>query len=165
VKDPRDLQGRPVTIRPAGLADVDGMMAIETSSFLTPWPRSAMEDEITGNSFSRAVVAASGGEVLAFMIYWLVVDEVHLQNIATAPAWRGRGLARALMGHLIEEAGRSSCALVNLEVREGNGAARGLYESHGFVANGRRKRYYADSGEDAILMTLWIDPGKAPPDE
>ncbi len=93
-------------------------------------------------------------ELLGFAIFWVVHDELHILNVATAPAHRRRGVARAVMEASIEFARGKKCTLATLEVRRSNEGAIDLYKSFGFRAVGIRPNYYVDEGEDAIVMVL-----------
>jgi ribosomal-protein-alanine N-acetyltransferase len=148
-------------VRRATRADIDAIMEIERASFASPWPGSAIAEEIERRSWSRVAVAASDGLVLGFIVYWVVDRELHLLNLATRPAWRRRGIARSLIEHMIAEGRRLELWQVVLEVRESNDAALHLYENFGFTRVGRRSRYYADNGEDAIVMSLGLGRGEA----
>ncbi len=97
------------------------------------------------------------GKVVGFALFWHVVDEIHLLNIAVAPEHRGRGLGRALLADLVAHGREKGAVKVLLEVRVGNAAAIGLYEAFGFERLGVRKRYY-DDGEDAVDMLLALGP-------
>lgn len=142
------------TVRQATLADLVAIMSIERASFLTPWPEEAIVAEICDNSFSTTLVAQIHGEIAGFMIFWAVEDERHLQNLAVDPAWRSRGIGRLLASHLIADSSDGHGSLITLEVRESNGPAKTLYRSLGFEVTGRRKGYYIDTKEDALLMML-----------
>lgn len=117
-------------------------------------------DAELGRRWSRIWVGRldAGEHASGFALTWRVADEVHLINIATHPAERRRGVARALLGALIEDALSSGARMVLLEVRRSNHAAIGLYRKHGFCAIGLRRAYYSDNGEDAVEMLLSIDP-------
>jgi ribosomal-protein-alanine N-acetyltransferase len=91
--------------------------------------------------------------ILAYGGFWLMVDEAHISTIATAPAWRRKYLGELLLGVLIERARELGALYATLEVRAGNTAAQNLYGKYGFKQEGRRKRYYSDNGEDALIMT------------
>lgn len=143
-----------VEMRPASLCDLDVIMSIERASFQTPWSRLAMAVEMTGRSWSRVVSATIDGQVVGFMVYWLVVSEIHLLNIAVDPKWRRFGVASAMMKHLRAEGAANSFSEILLEVRVSNHAARSLYERFDFEQISVRPKYYADSGEDALLMLL-----------
>ena len=149
-------------VRRATLADVGSIMEIERASFSSPWPESAIEEEIERRNWSRVALAVTGNEVVGFIVYWVVDKELHLLNLATRPEWRRRGVARRLIDHMIAEGRRRELWQVVLEVRESNDDALQLYEGYGFVRVGRRPRYYTDNGEDAIVMSLWFGEGEAP---
>ena len=99
-------------------------------------------------------MAKRNNEVVAFCHYWLVVDEIQVMNIATHPTHRRRGLAQALLIHLLRE--EREVASLTLEVRKSNEAAQSLYEKMGFRKVGARSKYYSDNQEDAVLMTLTL---------
>lgn len=161
VRDPKPRLER-LRIRRATRADIDSIMEIERASFSSPWPVSAIEEEIERRNWSRVALAASDGMVLGFIVYWVIDRELHLLNLATRPAWRRRGIARSMIEHMIAEGRRSELWQVVLEVRESNRTAQQLYKHFGFTRVGRRSRYYADNGEDAIVMSLWLGHGEAP---
>jgi ribosomal-protein-alanine N-acetyltransferase len=99
----------------------------------------------------------AGTPVTAFLVAWAVADELHLIHIATRPDARRRGAGKALMAQMLDHAKRKKSRLLLLEVRRSNRAAIRLYRSFGFAAIGVRRGYYQD-GEDAIEMTLTLDP-------
>lgn len=101
--------------------------------------------------------AAHDGVAVAFMLAWVVADELHLHHIATDPVHRRKGAARALISTLLAHGASVGTRLVLLEVRRSNRAAIRLYRDFGFTAMGLRRDYYAD-GEDAIEMRLTLDP-------
>jgi ribosomal-protein-alanine N-acetyltransferase len=145
------------SIRRATDEDLAGIMEIEQASFPAPWPASAMEDEVSRRSWSRVVLAVDRETIVGFMVYWVVDRELHLLNLATRPRWRRRGIARAMIEHLLGESRRTGRWQVVLEVRQTNDAAKKLYEGFGFRQVGIRRRYYADNDEDAIVMALAFD--------
>ncbi len=156
---PRRIAGGAVRVLPVAEADLDAVMAIEEACFSTPWPREAMRDEISRSAWSSVVKAELDGAIAGFAVYWTVADERHLQNLATAHSFRRRGVADALVRHVVEEARRTAAAVIFLEVRASNEAAKALYAAHGFEALGTRRGYYQDNGEDAIVMGLALVPG------
>lgn len=101
---------------------------------------------------------------VAFCNYWVVSNELQLHNIATHPDWRRRGIAAALMGHLLRQARAHACTLVTLEVRASNRAAQALYRRYEFRPVALRKHYYTDNREHAILMNLRLSNGDRPHD-
>jgi ribosomal-protein-alanine N-acetyltransferase len=91
--------------------------------------------------------------VLGYGGFWAIVDEAHISTIAVHPDWRGRGLGAMVLAALIDTAILRGAAEVTLEVRVSNEIAQNLYRRYGFVEVGRRKKYYRDNNEDALIMT------------
>ena len=144
--------------------DLDEVVAIERVAFTLPWSRGAFLYEIEQNRVARCWVMReqSRGElgssrVVGYMCVWEIGEEVHVTNIAVHPDWRRRGIARALLGSLLEDARHRGARVVGLEVRPSNSEARALYDSFGFQMVGRRKGYYYDTGEDALVMEARLD--------
>jgi ribosomal-protein-alanine N-acetyltransferase len=142
----------PISMAAMTLDDLDGVLDIEQVSFQTPWSRSAFRYELTQNRVARSVVLRVGGEIAGYLCLWEIGHEIHITNLAVHPRFRRRGVARALLGQTMEGARRGGVELLFLEVRPTNGEALALYESFGFSVIGRRKGYYFDTGEDALVM-------------
>jgi ribosomal-protein-alanine N-acetyltransferase len=150
--------------------DLDEVLAIERVSFKTPWSRAAFRYELTQNRVARCLVMRAGDEVAGYLCLWELGHEIHITNLAVDPRRRRRGVARALLAATLEEARGRGVDLAFLEVRPTNVEALGLYESLGFRVVGRRKGYYFDTGEDALVMearlptdgALAPGPGGAP---
>jgi len=147
--------------------DLDDVLEIENASFPMGWLPEMFIAEMEG-PISTAVVAVEDGKVKAYSIYRVVVDEAHLMNLATHPGARGRGIGRKLLDYSMSDCASQGGAFMFLEVRETNTVAQNLYLSAGFRPMGRRKGYYQDNGEDAIVMEArlrrrtWA-AGHAPP--
>lgn len=139
--------------RLAAAADVARVVEIEREGFLHPWSRVLLERELS-HSWSRMLLAEEGpgGAVLGYIVFWLVHDEVHVLNVATAVAARRRGVGRALMEAAEEEGRRRGARLSTLEVRRSNAPAIALYRSLDYRQVGVRPNYYAEEREDAIVM-------------
>ncbi len=141
-------------IRKMTLEDIPAVIDLDHKSFSLPWPERSFRFELTENPASHCWVAELDGKVVGMIVVWLIVDEAHVATIATHPDFRRQGIAKSLLSHallrLIEEGARSSF----LEVRENNVAAQEMYRKFGYEVTGRRRRYYSDNDEDAILMTL-----------
>ncbi len=133
-------------------ADLDEVLAIERASFSMPWSRGAFLYEMEQNRVARCNVIREDGRLVGYVCLWEVADELHITNIAVHPSARRRGIGRALLGQLLDDARGRALRLVILEVRPSNAAARALYESFGFRVVGRRRGYYYDTGEDALVM-------------
>ena len=149
-------RGEPV-IRPGAPTDLRAVERIEHASFDDPWLPAALLQELVPSGLRFPLVAELSGEVVGFLMAWRTPDELHILNVAVAPARRGQGLGAALLGSALAEARRCGLARVTLEVRPGNTAALALYRAHGFVTEGVRPGYYADTGEDALILTLELD--------
>ncbi|HJN15443.1 MAG TPA: ribosomal protein S18-alanine N-acetyltransferase [Armatimonadota bacterium] len=133
--------------------DIEAIIAIENTSFSAPWPPEAFEEELS-RRIATYLVAMTAGQLAGYAGMWCVAGEAHIMNIAVAPSRRRRGIGEALLLTLIDNARERGSALAYLERRESNDAAARLYAKLGFQAVGRRRRYYRDTGEDAILMVL-----------
>ena len=144
--------------------DLDGAVAIDLASFVAGELGEGREDprivrerslrEELARPWSRLRAARDeGGTLLGYLLFWHVVDELHLLNVAVAIPSRRRGIGRALMVDLIAYGRAHAAARILLEVRAGNVAAITLYEQLGFTRFNVRERYYADD-EDAIEMSL-----------
>lgn len=149
-------------IVPMSADHLDRVVALEKTLFPEgPWTREMFRQELDDNFMSRPVVALAGDELVGYMATWFLRDEVHLLNIGVARPFQGRGYGRRMVENLIEQARGEGRALITLEVRAGNTAARSLYDSLGFREIAVRRKYY-ESGEDAVVMVLDL-PGGAPP--
>jgi ribosomal-protein-alanine N-acetyltransferase len=137
--------------------DLDEVLAIERASFSLPWSRGAFVYEMEQNQVARCLVMRDDGEVLAYICLWEVADELHVTNIAVRPSARRRGIARTLLAEVMNDARRRGVRIVVLEVRPSNSEARALYDSLGFRVVGRRRGYYYDTGEDALVMEAVLD--------
>ncbi len=141
------------------LKDVEQVYAIDVQSFSLPWSERSYRFELTENPTSRPWVAElvnGRGElqVVGMIVVWIVLDEAHIATIATHPEFRRRGIARRLLVTALADAASRGAVKAYLEVRRSNLAAQKLYEQFGFVVTGVRPRYYLDTQEDALLMTL-----------
>ena len=143
----------PVAIEPMSVADLPRVLAIERMSFSSPWTESNFRHEIEDNPLALNLVARLDGTVAAFACAYVVADELMINDLAVDSSRRRQGLAKALLGRLLADGRARGCARATLEVRPANGPARALYEASGFAVVGRRPGYYADTGEDALLLT------------
>lgn len=135
------------------LDDLEQVIAIDQVSFSLPWPVRSFAFECE-NPVSRCWVAELDGRVVAMLVAWLIVDDVHIATIATHPDFRKQSIGKKLLAHVLRSAKEEGALTSFLEVREGNLAAQEMYRKFGYVESGRRENYYNDNGEDAILMTL-----------
>jgi ribosomal-protein-alanine N-acetyltransferase len=136
------------------LEDLSAVIELDQMSFSLPWPERSFRFELTDNPASRCWVAEVDGKLAGMIVVWLLVDEAHVATLATHPDFRRRGIAKMLLSHalrkLLAEGARSSF----LEVRVSNLPAQQMYRKFGYQEAGRKRGYYKDNNEDAVLMTL-----------
>jgi [ribosomal protein S18]-alanine N-acetyltransferase len=142
-------------------ADLPEVLVIERASFTMPWSRGAFLYELEQNQVARCWVGRQDGRVLGYICLWQVADELHVTNVAVHPSARRRGIARALLESVFGHARGSGSRIVLLEVRPSNTEAIPLYESFGFRVVGRRRGYYYDTGEDALVMEALVSAEEA----
>jgi ribosomal-protein-alanine N-acetyltransferase len=142
------------------LDDVQTVQEIEREIFLTPWPRNAYRREISQNKIASYIVMRDGDEIVGYAGLWKMADEAHITTVGVRRADQGKGYGMALMLALIDRAYSLGSRWMTLEVRASNHGAISLYEKLGFKVIGRRRGYYTDDGEDAVVM--WSDSMMAP---
>lgn len=146
----------PIRVRPMGAADLAAIMAIETSAYTVPWSEATFRGLLRRGD-ADVVVAEADGELIGYAAAWFVADQAELGNIAVAASWRRRGVGARLVATVLERAGEHGMREVFLEVRPSNTAARRLYEQFGFREVSRRRNYYAEPREDAVVMRTTVD--------
>ena len=144
-------------IRRLTYADLPQVVALERRAFTTPWSLAMFVLELSKPS-GVCLAAEAGGELAGYLVCSRYDTVWHVMNVAVDPDRRRRGIATALIGALLERIGLD--AQVTLEVRRSNVGALALYERFGFRSAGVRPRYYADTGEDAVIM--WKTPPGGP---
>jgi ribosomal-protein-alanine N-acetyltransferase len=142
------------------LSDLDIILQIERESFVNPWTREMYLAELENKGVSYCyVVRTPSQKLVGFCSFWRVLDELHINNLAVMPAYRGAGAGTALLRQILREGARLGARRASLEVRRSNEAARRLYERLGFAVAGVRRGYYSNPVEDALV--LWrehLDP-------
>jgi ribosomal-protein-alanine N-acetyltransferase len=134
---------------------------IARGSFEAPWSEGAFDEEFRNPDARIWVARDAAGAVRGYLVAHRVLDEVHLLSLATEPAVRRRGAARALLAAVLGAEREKGARLAHLEVRAGNAEALAFYADAGFRALGRRRGYYPD-GEDALLLaTALVQPLRA----
>lgn len=147
-----------VLLRRARLSDVRAVAALEASCSSHPWTEAQVAEEVAVEPPGGVLVLEGPGEpdgtggICAYCALRLVLDEVHVMNVAVAPRARGRGLARRLLRVALRRAARAGARRALLEVRVGNSRALALYESLGFRRLSRRRGYYREPDEDALVL-------------
>lgn len=145
-----------VRVRGGGPQDLRAVERIERASFADPWSRDTLYGELLADAMRLPLVAELDGQVCGFLMAWKVVDQLHVLNVAAAPPARRRGVGTALLLEAARLARAGGLAEITLEVRDGNRGARDFYRRHGFAETGLRPGYYADNGEDAVIMTAAV---------
>jgi ribosomal-protein-alanine N-acetyltransferase len=135
---------------------LDQVMQIETVSFAIPWTKRDFERELRDNPHAIYFVAQENGETIGYAGMWHVVNEGHITNVAVKPEKRRQGVGDRLLDALEAAAVERHMMGLTLEVRIFNTTAQKLYAKHGFRMEGFRKNYYADTGEDAIIMWKYL---------
>jgi ribosomal-protein-alanine N-acetyltransferase len=133
--------------------ELDDLLEVEVASFSNPWTREMYLWELRNPEVSHLHVLRTDDRlVVGFVGFWIVFDELHLNNLAVRPEYRGRGFGAALLTHVLTEGARLGARQAALEVRRSNEAARRLYERFGFELVGLRPKYYAQPEEDALVL-------------
>ena len=136
--------------------DLDAVLIIEKVSFPLPWTREMMVSEFE-KSYAFFTGLFEGEHLAGFCLSWVLFDEGHIADFAIHPDFRRQGAGGGLLDAVLEEMRGRGAGRIWLEVRPSNLAALALYRSRGFVTVGRRKNYYADNGEDALVMQLILE--------
>jgi len=141
--------------------DLLEVVEIEETSGLSRWGWSAYYAELQGKNSHLMLVARIDSPVqtrrsklAGYIVARMGADELHINNVAVREDYRRRGIGRGLLDRILEDGERSGATAAFLELRAGNKAALALYEECGFRATSRRKHYYSDPVEDALVMTI-----------
>ena len=148
------LQNEPV-FRKLGPDDLDEVLHVERLSFSRPWSREAYGHELADNPLASLYGFFDGDRLFAFICFWMIVDEIHIGNIAVHPAYRRQGFGELLLRRVMAICQGQGGKRMTLEVRKRNFPARDLYLKLGFTIEGERRDYYQDPKDDALIM--WID--------
>jgi [ribosomal protein S18]-alanine N-acetyltransferase len=150
-----DNQNMPGLIRSMSTSDIDRIMEIEKKSFAAPWSRIMFEETIFSPVFQGLVIECTK-VVAGYVVFYVVDVEAHIMNVAIDPPGRKQGYARQLLNYTLEFFRGRGVSECYLEVREHNKDAQRLYGYFGFEVIGRRKKYYPETGEDALVMQLLL---------
>jgi ribosomal-protein-alanine N-acetyltransferase len=142
-----------VRIRPMRDADLPRVMEIEARCFSTPWKEPTFKG-LMRRSDTDLYVAEIEGRIVGYTACWTVIDQSELGNVAVAPEARGMGIGGALVDIVLARVRDRGARECFLEVRESNLVAQGIYRERGFTVVGRRRSYYAQPVEDALVMRL-----------
>ena len=132
---------------------IDGIVAIENTSFKQPWQRISFFSEIySRDALGKVVFHPSHDTIIAYALLRLNFDDLHLLRIAVSPSWRRKGIAAWLLNKCFKTAINKGANVAYLEVRQSNVFAKKLYLKLGFQIIAQRPKYYLDTGENALIM-------------
>ncbi len=164
---PHDLPSE-IRLRPMTLDDLDAVFAIEEMVYPTPFSHKGYRHELTQNRNAHyfvlepvALVAGFAG-LFGYVGHWFMLDEGHISVISVHPTWQGNRFGELLLVWSLRQMVANGSVMATLEVRESNLRAQHLYRKYGFEIVGTRKRYYRDTNEDGLIMTVEsLDAGYA----
>jgi ribosomal-protein-alanine N-acetyltransferase len=145
----------PIEIRGMTGGHLEEVMQIEQRSFPTPWSRWLFERELLlpyAKDFVALTIPAN--QVVGYICFWLVAEETHILNLAVHPEKRRQGIGSRLLSYGVNYSREKGAQEITLEVRRSNYQAISLYRNFHFQPRGIRPRYYSDTGEDAVIMSL-----------
>ncbi|MGN0969539.1 MAG: ribosomal protein S18-alanine N-acetyltransferase [Evtepia sp.] len=142
---------------PMDRSHLAGVAELERMCFSAPWNEAMLEEELYNDTASFIVAEGEDGQVLGYAGLHVILDEGYIDNVAVRPTCRRQGIADCLLD-VFCRFGQANLAFLTLEVRPSNTAAVALYEKHGFQEAGRRKDYYENPKEDALLLTREFRP-------
>ena len=151
-KEKRNMDG--LQLRLMTEADVADVTALEALCFSDAWSEKLVTDLLDSSYDEAWVIVCPDGELAGYINPRFLAGEGELMRVAVKPAYRGKGYSKVLMDRMMQSAREQQVSDLTLEVRAGNAAAIGLYQSYGFAAEAVRKGYYHNPTEDALIMWL-----------
>lgn len=142
-----------VIIRELEMRDIEAVSIIEAQSFSMPWSAKDFE-QLVKDEKSLYLVAEIDGQVVGCCGVTNVCGEGNINNVVVQEAYRGQGIACAMMQELLARGRKMGCVEFTLEVRVSNASAIRVYQKLGFISEGIRPRFYEKPVEDAMIM--WI---------
>lgn len=143
-------------IVPFDKAHISAVAEIERLCFSDPWSEKALSESLD-SPHSRFLVYLEGDSVVGYIGLYALSGEGSITNVATHPDYRRRGIGRALIEGAIAKGKTEGLEYITLEVRESNSPAISLYENCGFQVMGKRRNFYSNPREDAIIMNYFFD--------
>ena len=140
-----------ITFRKMTKDDADAVAELELKCFAMPWSRADFLRE-NNNELAEYVIGELDKKIVAYAGAWVSFDQAEVMHIAVEPKLRGQGIGTLIFGELIKAVKERGATSITLEVRPSNTAAIKLYENFGLKSVGRRKGYYLDNNEDALIM-------------
>jgi len=141
-----------MTIRAANESDIPALLSIERDVFSeNPWTASQFQYELNKNPYASLAVYEENDQIIGMIDWWIMYENADIANIGVLKEYWHKGIGSKLLEYAINTIDQAGCEAIHLEVRVSNTAAISLYEKHGFIQVGIRKRYY-ENGEDAYRM-------------
>lgn len=144
------------TLAPMTLELIPQLAELERQCFSKPWSEEMLAEELENVCASFIVALGDNGQVLGYAGLSVVAGEGYIDNVAVWQEYRRQGIAQALLEVFLRFGAAKQLSFLTLEVRASNDPAKQLYLKNGFEQVGRRKDYYDDPREDAIIMTKWF---------
>jgi [ribosomal protein S18]-alanine N-acetyltransferase len=145
-----------IKIRDMNADDVAEVMKIERASFSEPWAEIHFYFDLY-SKISYNWVAMNKDELCAYVCFWKIEDEVHINNIAVKEANRQQGIAQKILDKMTSFARKNKIKRMTLEVNEHNMSAQAFYKKNGFMEVGRRPKYYEHDQADALILTKGLE--------
>ena len=145
-----------IKVREMTPEDISEVMMIERASFNEPWAETHFYFEI----FTRTSidwVAVDKKEIVAYLCFWKIADELHINNIAVKQNRRQEGIGQTLLDALHRFAKKHGAGIMTLEVNEHNDKAQNFYKKNGFEQVGIRPKYYQTDQADALILTKKLE--------
>lgn len=137
---------------------LDALAAIERDVFDGPWSRAMLAEDVrAGNALCLAALRRH--EIIGYVSAWLAADECTINRIACSRRYQRRGVGTLLLRNVLQQAAKRGATACFLDVQADNAAALGLYARAGFQPCGLRRNYYNQTGGDAVLMSMPLQPG------
>jgi ribosomal-protein-alanine N-acetyltransferase len=143
----------PIGLRTMDEKDLARVLEVENVSYSIPWSETTFRGLLRRHD-AELVVATDDSTIIGHAVYWYVLDQGELGNVAVAPSARGRGVGAMLVNEIVMRATKRGVRELFLEVRPSNEHARHLYSKFGFAQVGRRRNYYQEPLEDALVLRL-----------
>jgi ribosomal-protein-alanine N-acetyltransferase len=140
-------------------ADIDAVLKLEKACFGDKWTSTPFASELERPDCSYFVVR-EGSNVIGYSGCWLILEELHITIMAVHPEQRRKKIGQRLLIKLLQEGNSNGAKWATLEVKASNIEAQRLYEKFGFTVKGRRKQYYQQDREDALIM--WTEEIESP---
>ena len=134
---------------------ISALAELERTTFSDPWSEKALELFLEEQNF--CVACFEDGELASYCTVTTVLDEAQIVNVATDSHFKRMGCAREVLDGVIFECQKRKITLISLEVREGNAPAIALYTKLGFTVAGKRKDFYKNPRENALVMIKNLD--------